>query len=171
MKNFIKILIAALVLNVATLSAAEGHGHDDQNAEHEQHEHSNHLSLFAGMTSIFEAKYHAFTVGVDYEYRLPFLNRLLGVGALADFAIGTEFTGVFAGFVGIHPVGGLKILLAPGIEQLFGEISHTSFMVRGSVGYDFMINNFSITPIVSLDYVPEAKVIAFVYGIAAGIGF
>lgn len=178
MKNTIKILSAVFFLNIAMLSAEEAkHGeHGKETAGHEEHaehaNHNNHFSIFLGMTSTLEVpKTNDFTAGLDYEYRLPIANRLFGLGVLADFAFGAETKAVFAGFIGIHPVGGLKILLAPGVEMLFGAHPHQAFLLRGSIGYDFMINNFSITPIVSVDFLPETKAVSLVYGLAAGIGF
>ncbi|MDH4262225.1 MAG: hypothetical protein OEV78_04175 [Spirochaetia bacterium] len=177
MKKLIKILAAAFFFNMAALYAqgAEHEPKKDAHEEHQQHEehaHSHHLSLFLGVTSELEKNVHAFTAGLDYEYRLPFLNRLLGVGALTDFAFFPEQTNaIFAGFVGIHPIGGLKILLAPGVETVFGLHPHTAFLGRVSLGYDIMISNFSITPIASVDYIPETKAVSLVYGLSAGIGF
>jgi len=174
MKKFVKIFVAALVLNTAALSA-QGHEEHGEHAGHEGHNH--HLSVFLGMTSIPASSVNGFTVGADYEYRLPFANRLLGIGVLADFAFPTDTTmTVLAGFIGIHPFEGLKLLVAPGYEMVtvttaHGSHSHSGFMLRGSVGYDIMFGSFSVTPIVSVDYVLDTKAVAYVYGIAAGIGF
>ncbi|MDH4199751.1 MAG: hypothetical protein OEV66_05145 [Spirochaetia bacterium] len=173
MKQLIKTISVVLLFSMASLRAeeAEHQTKNGQPEEHEEHAHSNHFSLFLGLTSALEANTHEFTAGLDYEYRLPVLNRLLGVGVLADFAFGHETTGIFAGFIGIHPVAGLKILVAPGIETLFSVTPATAFLIRGSIGYDIMIDTFSVTPIISADYVPESRTLSLVYGLAAGIGF
>jgi hypothetical protein len=170
MKKFLTIFAASIILGASALKAEETN-HDEHGASHDEHGHNNHVSLFWGATTVLETEVTAFTVGLDYEYRLSFANKLFGVGVLSDFALGEETGAVFAGFIGIHPVAGLKILVAPGLEAVFGAHGHEAFVLRGSVGYDIMINQFSITPIVSLDWVPDGNHISIVYGIATGIGF
>ena len=172
MKNILRIIVAVVVFNAAAISAEDNAG---KNAHDDHAEHNHHASLFLGATSHFDHGHsvHAFTAGLDYEYRFSFLNRLLGIGILDDMAFFPgALTNVSAVFIGIHPIGGLKILLAPGVEMIFLEKLKTAFLLRGSLGYDFMIGNFSLTPIVSIDYLPAYPgSFALVYGVAAGIGF
>lgn len=163
-----KTFIAILCL--ITLSAP---GAFAQENNKEEHHHSHHFSLFVfGVTNEFQAKRvtWGYTVGFDYEFRLPFARQIFGIGALSDFKFGE--TGSFlvaAGFIGIHPVGGLKILIAPGIEKSLH--SNVEFLIRGSIGYDFQSGIATFTPIVSADYIPSGKIFSLDYGLSCGIGF
>jgi len=173
--KFIKYTTMALSFSMATIAFAEEgelknvHG----NEEHEEHGHKNHVALFLGATTFLgDHAEHLFTAGIDYEYRIM---PLIGAGVLADFPIrfsGYEFEGIFAPFIAVHPAGGLKVILAPGIEIVAGEFGFQAFVMRVGTGYDFHLGSVSIGPSVSYDYtVHHGGHSAIVYGLAAGTGF
>lgn len=73
----------------------------EQGGEKEHPDHKHHVSVFVGNTHDFHRN-NAFTVGVDYEYRL---NDLFGIGALIDHAGGKINATVVGGGLFIHPRG------------------------------------------------------------------
>lgn len=171
-------------------SSAEEHGeehpshgesteHGEAHGEHEFHRH--HFSVFLGVTDgeiekeapvegesgggevVFEDQ-RAFTVGLDYEYRL---NKRWGVGALIDFA-GKDFRSWVAGVpLVLHPGGAWKLYAAPGLEDK--ETEDAAFLVRAGVMYDFEIGGFSVAPAFNVDFVDSEEVL--VYGVNIGKGW
>jgi hypothetical protein len=150
------------------LGEEAAHGHKEA-----AHRHRHHVALFAGGTHadieieeagiVREESEDAFTVGLDYEYRL---RPLFGVGGLVEYAGGDLETTIVAGALFIHPVGGLKFILAPGVEH---EGDENEFLFRAGVYYDFFFGNFSITPTFSVDFVDGEE--DLVYGVSFGYGF
>jgi len=123
-------------------------------------DHPHHAALFVGATTT-DAETRP-TVGVDYAYRFG----LLSVGGLVDAAFGDHTTLIVAPVLFVHPAGGLKIGVAPGLET---DFDHAVFVIRGTMGYDFHVGALSVGPVVSVDYADGH--VAFVYGAGVGIGF
>ncbi len=158
------IILATLFASAPAFADEEG-----EHAEHEhEHHHMNHVALFLGATSgLGDMGSTHFTVGADYEHRLPFM-RELGVGVLVDSAIAKDTETLLAGFVAVHPVGGLMILGAVGVAVTgLGHDGHVG--LRGGVAYFIPIGAFSVGPEVSFDRVHGEN--AVVYGVSAGTGF
>lgn len=177
------ILALVGVTWVTSASARPQEHHPEAGAaahgEHEFHRH--HLSVFLGVTdgevekhagagveseggSVTVEDQRAFTVGLDYEYRL---NRRWGVGALIDWA-GKDFRSwVFGVPLVLHPKGGWKLLLAPGVED--SEEEDSEFLIRAGVMYDFEVGGYSIAPALNVDLVDGEEVL--VYGVNIGRGF
>ncbi|MDH3744352.1 MAG: hypothetical protein OES47_04535 [Acidobacteriota bacterium] len=167
----------ALVLaaSVGARAVAQEHG-EEHSAEHEEHEfHRHHVSVFLGVTDgevtidsgpgpVTVKDEQAFTVGLDYEYRL---TRRWGIGALVDYA-GKDFrTSVLGVPVFIHASERLKLVLAPGIEER--EHEGSEFMVRAGLEYEFEVGGISVAPAVNLDFVDDEETL--VYGLSVGKGF
>jgi len=70
------------------------------------------LSLFAGVTD--DRGETGFSMGLDYEYKF---SEIFGIGGLVDVAGGDVRTFVVGVPIFAHPLGGLVLLLAPGIEH------------------------------------------------------
>lgn len=164
----------------------QGHDSEDEAAEHEEHAfHRHHVAVFLGATTA-EAPKHGgegavetesegggssgetesvteATIGLDYEYRL---SRIWGVGFLFDYVGGDARASVAAAGVFLHPVAGLKLLAAPGLEHHEGE---NEFLVRLGVGYEFEVGRWALTPGASVDFVDGDE--AYVYGLYIGRGF
>jgi len=168
---------------------------DTESKEGEQeddHIHSQNAALFVGGMSADLDKsvsYGAFVLGLDYEFRLPFIDNLFGVGLFAElgFAEQTEFS------LGIplivHPILGLKVLVAPGLafightDTSGGSVgasvnpqlsSETEFLLRIGVAYEFHLVSLGFgslfaAPVFNFDMVGEH--VALVYGGSIGIGF
>ncbi len=165
MKWMLFLLPLALVATpvLADESAASGHG--DTLAE-DHHEKDHHAALFVGGTTNFDHSSTDFTLGGEYEFRLPLLHRLLGIGIFGE-AVFAEHKEVLCGVpVFVHPVAGLKFFAAPG--ALIVE-SEAHFLVRVGTGYDFHIGAFSITPTVYTDIVEGHASLA--YGVSFGVMF
>ncbi len=153
--------------------------HHGRKKHSDHHVHDFHLAVFGGLTTNMDADHTDFSLGGDLEYRLPIMDRRLGIGILGDVVF-AEHTEIILGVpLFFHYGGGFKVFAAPGIailEHTHVDIlghKHTEkeeeFVVRLGAGYDFHIDNYSITPNVSADFIDGNT--SLVYGIALGIGF
>ena len=151
----------------ATLAAAVGasdHAH-----------HPNHVAVFVGATTPTKKKSEtSFTIGADYERRLP---GIWGVGVLADFALGDfKRTALVGPVVFLHPTGNLKALVVPAVEfvekdQDDGQTKHEAhYVMRVGLSYEFHFGVYSVSPIVNVDFIGETKT-SIVYGATFGVGF
>jgi hypothetical protein len=163
--------LALVLLHPSPLVADEPdsgeHGkHDEHEMGHEEpHQgHRHHLAFFVGLT---KEDHHddEETFGLDYEYRLG-KSRRTGLGFLVDYAGGELETTVVAVPLFFHPVGGLKLMVAPGLEY---HNSESEFLIRAGIGYDFHIGKVSIGPSYAIDFVDSEEI--EVYGLAIGFGF
>ena len=150
-------LVLALILTVVPASAQHVN-------EHKVHHPRSHLALFVGNTQL--EGHSRFTLGADFEYRLPVLHDRIGVGALAEAVFGEHRATILGGAIFVHPVGNVKVLLAPSVE--FSE-GHKEFLFRSGLGYDLHLGQVSVTPSASLDYVSGHVV--QVYGVSLGMSF
>ncbi len=142
------------------------HGEHGVHGEHHSH-HANDIGIFAGATTKFGDEGHTgATFGLDYERRLPFAEQMFGVGALVDMALMEHTSVIVAPALYIHPAGGLKITLAPGVEH---EGEENVFVMRGGLAYVVHFGALSVGPSVAADY--ANKHVALVHGLTAGLGF
>ena len=165
------ILILGYLLICETLIFAQ---HLDKNPNPEAHDHlsKHHLALFNGATTNFDHNSTAYTLGVDYEFRI---SQLLGIGIFGEY-IFSEPKEILGGIsVYVHPANGLKIIAAPVL--IYSEGSHdigheseseTHFACRLGAGYDFHVWIFSIGPAINYDI---GKSNAINYGVSLGYGF
>jgi len=159
---------------------AQETGADHGTVDHRGREHRNHIGLFLGATYGELAEPHgtasladghgpdagnknAFTLGIDYHYRL---NRLLGVGAFWDHAFGYFRTTVVAPGLFVRPVEQVLILAAPGVELHEGE---KEFVFRLGFYYEFHVDQLSLSPTVAVDFLEGKQVL--IYGLTMGFGF
>ncbi len=149
---------------------ADHHEHPGEHAEHhgEHHgHHANHIAIFGGATTLFGDEAHTgATFGLDYERRLPMMDGLFGLGALVDVALMEHTSVIVAPALFIHPAGGLKITVAPGVEH---EGEENVFVMRGGLSYAIHLGRLSVGPAVAADY--ANKHVALVYGLDIGMGF
>lgn len=124
-------------------------------------ERKNSLSVFIGGTTNSEAS--AFTIGLDYQYRIM---KLIGVGAVIDYAAGDIGSTLVAPAAYLH-LRRFEIVLAPGGEFSDGE---TSFVFRAGLGYEIEISRFKIVPSAIMD-TERNRELSFVYGVAFGYSF
>ncbi len=160
--------IAVLATLAASAPAFADDAHEDADPEHyadDAHHHADHIALFGGATAPLrdDDRTH-FTAGADYEHRLPFAH-VIGVGALVDFNTVRET--LLAGFVAVHPIGGLMVLGAVGVGTT-GFVHDGRLGLRAGVAYFIPIGELSIGPVVSFDRSGSDN--AIVYGVAVGSG-
>lgn len=152
-----RALAVALAFTIfpASLSAQDHGGH-----------HANHIGLFLGATRL--EGHSSFTIGADYERRLPVAHDRLAVGALIDAAVGKEPNHVIvAGTISLRPVNAFKLLVAPGVEFANG---HREALLRVGAAVDLPhIGVLTVSPGVYLDFVGGHR--AVVYGVTFGTGF
>ena len=128
--------------------------------------HPHHVAIAAGAAYINGLNY--LSLGVDYEYRLPFLNRLFGLIAIGELTFADPHNlGIATGGIVIHPILDFKLLATVGAEF---EGSTAAFLFRAGAGYDIHIGDrFAISPTVYMDLVHGH--IAWVYVAGFGVGF
>ena len=118
------------------------------------------LALFIGITD--DRGDDVFSLGLDYEYKF---SEVFGIGGLLDHAGGDVRTWVVGVPIFAHPVGGLVVLLAPGIEHQ--DDGDNEALVRLGAGWDFELGErFVVTPVVNVNFVDGDKV--YVYGVEFG---
>ncbi len=132
--------------------------------------HAHHLGGFVGMASNTDAHHTDFTLGADYEYRLPIFGHKTGVGLIADFVFAEHRETILAVSFIYHPTGNVKLLLAPGLA-FAEEHGHSAehFIWRLGSAYDFHVGQYSISPTLNFDFIEKHLVLA--YGITFGLGF
>ena len=171
---------SVLVIPCDILAEEEG------TSPHEEHHyHRHHVALFVGGTNteihieehghdesgaVQTARTNALTIGIDYGYRL---TSLVGVAGFLEYAGGDVQATVAAVGLFLHPIGGLKFLLAPGVEY---REDHTSVLFRTAVYYDIFFGNVTVAPVVNVDFVDRAfrsgdGEYNLVYGLSVGYGF
>ncbi|MFQ5652009.1 MAG: hypothetical protein ACE5IY_18920 [bacterium] len=161
---------------------------------HESHVvHKHHFAIFSGATSNIEQKHTNFTLGAEYEYRLPVWQNRIGVGAVAERVFADHAETVLAGAALLHAGKGLKFLLASGVvvaeehhaetvslhadaegghgeEPASGETGTAKeFLLRAGLAKAFHAGRFSITPALNFDLINGN--LAVVYGLCFGRGF
>ena len=118
------------------------------------------LSLFAGVTD--DRGDNVFSLGLDYEYKF---SEVFGIGDLLDYAGGDVRTAVVGVPIFAHPIGGLVVLLAPGVE--IQDDGDNEALVRLGAGWEFELGErFVVAPVFNVDFVDGDKV--YVYGVEFG---
>jgi hypothetical protein len=171
--------------------ASQEHTTGSHEAAEEAHEteehHENHLAVFLGGTHAEDRT--DVTFGLDYERR-PW--QRVGFGLIFDYAGGDLREYIVAGAVIFHPVGGLTLTLAPGLERrpVEGETGEehggeheagvastevsggreSVFVFRLGLSYEFELGErWSLAPQFNLDFVDGETV--EVFGVSVGFGF
>ncbi|MEM1091243.1 MAG: hypothetical protein AAGI67_12740 [Pseudomonadota bacterium] len=148
------------VVVAATAAGEEGGGHVPHYVEYGPH----HLSLFTGVTDI-SGKDTAFTLGLDYEYRL---NDRLGIGTVVEEAFGEIDATTILAVADIHLGHGALIMqVGPGVEILDDK---ELFVARVGMLYEFERGAYTISPQLHYDYHDGGKD-ALVLGLAFGMSF
>ncbi|MDH4130016.1 MAG: hypothetical protein OEV44_14760, partial [Spirochaetota bacterium] len=123
-KKLVGIIIVILITAFISL------GSSNKSIASEGKDHNHHIAIFLGLTynkHLELDKQTFFVAGADYEYRLPFASRLLGLTAIFDMTFATHKVKLLAGGLVLHPYGGLKLIAAPGMEF---EGGHSEFGFR-----------------------------------------
>jgi hypothetical protein len=154
--------LAIVAIFPATLLAQEGGGHAVASGGH----HANHAGVFLGLTR--SEGHSSFTIGADYERRLPIAHERFAVGALVDAAVGPEPKHVIvAGTLSLRLVETVKLLVAPGVEYAHG---HREALFRAGVAIDIAhAGPLTVSPGLFFDFVGGHT--AIVVGLTLGAGF
>ena len=154
MKNLLIKLCSAVVLMALPFVNAQAAGGN------------NHAAIFLGATS--GSDHTDPTVGIEYEYLLPVMDKQLGLGVVGEGIFGDPKALVYVAGIVYHPkqVPGLKANLSFGGET---KADHNETVVRVGVGYDLHYNNISYGPVYNFDTIGSHE--AHVFGIAVGMGF
>jgi hypothetical protein len=148
----LKIFISLILISGSLVSYA-------QEAAAEEEESKNAISVFLGGTSNKDAT--AYTMGVDYQYRI---NRIVGVGALIDYAMGDIQSLLIAPAVYLH-AGHFEVTVAPAAEFSGGDVSP---VLRVGAGYEIKIaSGVSISPSLFFDTERNLEE-SLVYGLSFG---
>ena len=137
----------------------------DRVAAQEAHaEKPHHISAVIGGTHIPHEDETAFTLGVDYEYRL---NQTLGLGFVAEHAFGPVDSTTLLAVADIHIAGGFAIQTGPGVEFVNDE---SFFVARLGALYELELGeHFTVSPQLHYDYSGHDD--AIVFAIAIGRAF
>jgi hypothetical protein len=135
--------------------------------EHGEELSPHHLSVIVAGT--VDDDEEAFTLGLDYEYRV---NELLGVGAIAEYVFEDLDAWTLLGVADIHVWRGFAIQTGPGVEFIDGdgeEQDEEEFVYRIGALYEFEIDRFTVSPQVHYDITTGKD--AVVFGFAFGVNF
>ncbi len=155
------MLVLLVSLATTTANAEERHHEGAFNPEHRHH-----LSVFLGDTRLLvdgESDEDAFTVGLDYEYRL---SKLLGVGFVAEYAVDPLEATSFLGALDVHVYKGFVVQLGLGVEFIENT---TNELGRVGMLYEFEFEEFTLSP--QLHYDVTSAEDSVVFGIAIGKNF
>lgn len=133
------------------------------NAHHSWQETPHHLSALMA-TTYTKACGNAFTLGIDYEYRL---TDFLGVGVVAEYAYEDLDAYTYLIVADLHISDSLIVQVGPGVE-LHGN--HKMEVGRIGVLYEFHIAGITVSPQLHYDYHRNHKS-AVVAGVAMGVSF
>ena len=161
---------ALAVLPSEPLVAAEATGRGETDRDDEQEttfeetwvEQPHHLSVvIAGTHAVDE---NAFTLGVDYEYRL---SGFLGLGTVVEYAFEPFNATTLLAVADLHIWRGLAVQTGPGVVFVDGE---ELFVYRIGGVYEFEFDGFTVSPQVHYE-ATSSEADAVVFGIALGHSF
>ena len=133
---------------------------ETHDAEHEG-THPHHFTVFVGATTV-HGETHP-TVGADYIYWLPVLDRRLGLSPLVDLVLGEPRELLVGLGVAMRAAWGLRLTLAPVLAMADG---HRAWGGRVNTGFDLHFGHISVGPALDADFFAEST--AYVYGLAVG---
>jgi hypothetical protein len=123
-----------------------------------------HLSLVFAITHDRGQGDNAFTLGLDYEYRL---NSFLGLGAvIAEHAFGDVDATTFLAVADLHVWRGLAFQTGPGVEFIDSEME---WVYRLGALYEIEFGELTVSPQIHYDATSSED--AILYAIAVGYYF
>ena len=154
-----------LLLLAAPAALAQSESPDVESDSSEAEAEPRHgLSVFLGGTTTEEVS--AFTIGLDYQYRV---SSAIGVGVLVDHAAGDIKSTLVAAALFLH-YKQWEATVAPAVEFHGDSEEETAMAFRIGLGYELSLGSYGIVPAVFFD-TERAGEPAFVYGVALGMDF
>jgi len=147
-------LITALAFTSTV--TAKGNAHHWQTSPH-------HLSALVGTTHTEESG-NAFTLGIDYEYRV---SDFLGLGFVAEYAFEDLDAYTYLLVADLHITNHFIAQIGPGVEF---HGSHKMEVARLGLLYEFEISGITVSPQLHYDYHRNHEN-AVVAGLAIGMSF
>ena len=128
-----------------------------------------------GVTDAGTATYNA---GVGYEYRLPILDDLLGVGVMAELMLMPAAHQMVMATASVHPLQELYLQAAIGVTHLHRDAAaagssrrmSSQAVARATAGYAFHLGRFMLAPYASADVARKPR-LAVSAGLCAGLMF
>ena len=158
MRTLISIVLLMCFGPAAAMAQIDVEHHEDK---------PHHLSVLLAGTHIDSADETAFTLGVDYEYRI---NKLFGVGAVAEYAFDDIDATTLLAVVDVHLWRGLALQVGPGVEFVDeGEENETFAIGRIGALYELDFEGYTISP--QFHYDISSGKDAIVFGLAIGVAF
>ena len=154
-----RVYLATVLLGASAYASgvgAKGNAHHWQSTPH-------HLSALVGTTYTKECG-NAFTIGVDYEYRV---SDFLGVGFVAEYAFEDLDAYTYLLVADLHITNNFIAQIGPGVEF---HGSHKMEVARLGFLYEFEVLGVTISPQLHYDYHRNNKS-AVVAGLAIGMSF
>ncbi|HEU4383978.1 MAG TPA: hypothetical protein VFR85_10830 [Anaeromyxobacteraceae bacterium] len=117
------------------------------------------------------------SVGLGYEYRLPFYGDLFGVGAMAELMLAPAVHHMLMASVSVHPLQELSLQVAAGAGHLHRDTTaagssrnSSQAVVRASASYAFHVGTLMLAPNVNVDVATNPR-LAVSAGLMAGLMF
>ena len=154
-----RVYLATVLLGASAYASGVG---AKENAHHWQST-PHHLSALVGTTYTKECD-NAFTLGIDYEYRL---NDFLGVGFVAEYAYVDLDAYTYLLVADLHITNHFIAQIGPGLEF---HGSHKMEVARLGLLYEFEMAGITVSPQLHYDYHRNHKS-AVVAGLAIGMSF
>ena len=130
-----RVYLATVLLGASVYASGVG---AKENAHHWQST-PHHLSALVGTTYTKECG-NAFTLGIDYEYRL---NNFLGVGFVAEYAYEDLVAYTYLLVADLHITNHFIAQIGPGLEF---HGSHKMEVARLGLLYEFEMAGFTVSP-------------------------
>jgi hypothetical protein len=127
-------------------------------------EGNQHAAIFTGITT--GESTGATTIGVEYEYKLPILEKKLGIGVFYESISGDHDSTLSGIGVIYHLPHHLRTNLSIGDHASDG---HHASITRVGIAYDHHIDSYAVSPTLNIDQSSHGTV--SVYGVAFGKSF
>jgi hypothetical protein len=132
-------------------------------------EHARHLGFLIGSVyNIHEDKW-MLGIGAEYEYVLPYWNRLLGIGVGAEMVFDEHKHYVISLLLPVHPIDKLTLFVSPGVMFIEREEPGTRFAVHLGAEYEFDLEKYFLAPEFEVAFAGDD--IHVMLGIHIGFGF
>ncbi len=153
---------ALLCLPAAVIQAQAQTAEAETDAIEEEAEPRHSLSVFVGGTTTEHIS--AFTLGLDYQYRV---TPVIGVGALFDHAFGEIKSTILGAALFVH-FRRWEATLAPAVEFHGDSEEEAAMAFRFGLGYEIELGSWTLVPSLLFD-TERGGDPAVVYGIAFGV--